>query len=46
MVRMHVIENNCNIVDNCYHDAKVLHAFAPNESFGQYLDISPNKLYF
>ena len=36
-----------NIVNNDYqHDSRVLYTFIPNKSFGQLLDISPNKILF
>ena len=35
---------HCNLVNNDYQqDSRVLYTFAPNESYGQLLDISPKK---
>ena len=35
----------CNIANNDYqHDSIIFHTFFPQKSFGQLLDISPNKL--
>ena len=38
---------HCNIVNNDYQqDSRVLYTFVPNTSFGQLLDISPQKIIF
>ena len=38
---------HCNIVNNNYQqDSRVLHAFVPNNSFDQLLDISPKTFIF
>ena len=37
----------CNVVNSNYqHESRVLHAFAPNKSFGQLLEILSKILYF
>ena len=37
---------HCNIVNNNYQqNSRVLYTFIPNKSFGQLLDISPQKVY-
>ena len=37
----------CNIVNNYYQqDSRVLYTFAPNKSFDQLFDISPNNFIF
>ena len=42
-----VVLIHCNIVSNDYQeDARVLHTFIRNKSFGQLLDISPNNFIF
>ena len=42
-----VILVHCNIFNNDYQqDSRVLHTFAPNKSFGQLFDISPNNFIF
>ena len=42
-----VVLVNCNIVNNDYqHDSRVFYTFAPNKSFGQLLDISPQNFIF
>ena len=38
---------HCNVLNNSYQrNSRVLYAFVPNKSFGQLLDISPEKLIF
>ena len=40
-----VVLIHCNFVNNDYQqDLRVLHAFIPNQSFGQLLDISPKNV--
>ena len=35
---------HCNVINNSYQqNSRVLYTFAPNKSFGQLLDISPEK---
>ena len=42
-----VISVHCNIVSNdCQQDSRVLYIFVRNKSFGQLLDISPQKFIF
>ena len=42
-----VILIHCNIVNNDYQQySRVLHAFDPNKSLGQFLDISSNIFIF
>ena len=42
-----VVLVHCNIVKNDYQqDSRVLYAFVRNKSFGQLLDISPEKFIF
>ena len=42
-----VVLVHCNIFNNDYQqDSKVLHAFLPNKSIGQLLDITPNNFIF
>ena len=39
-----VVLVHCNIVNIDYqHKVRLLYAFVPNKSFGQFLDISPRK---
>ena len=38
---------HCNVVNSDYqHESRVLHALAPNKSFGQLLEILSKILYF
>ena len=38
---------HCNIVNNSYQqNSRVLYAFVPNTSFGNFLDISPENVIF
>ena len=42
-----VISVHCNIANNdCQQDSRVLYIFVRNKSFGQLLDISPQKFIF
>ena len=42
-----VVLVHCNVVNNSYQQrSKVLYTFAPNKSFGQLLDISPEHFIF
>ena len=42
-----VILVHCNIANNdCQQDSRVLYIFVRNKSFGQLLDISPQKFIF
>ena len=42
-----VVLIHCNIVNNDYQqDLRVIHAFVPNKSFDQLLDISPKNIIF
>ena len=42
-----VVLVHCFTGNNDYqNNSRVLHAFVPNKSFGQLLDISPKKVYF
>ena len=42
-----VVFIQCNLVTNDYQqDSRVLYIFAPNKSFGQFLDISPKNVIF
>ena len=42
-----VVLIHCNTVNNDYQqDSRVLYRFIPNKSFGQLLDISPQKVVF
>ena len=39
-----VVLTHCNAVNNSYQqNSRVLHSFVPNKSFGQLLDILPEK---
>ena len=38
---------HCNVINNSYQqNSRVLYTFAPNKSFGQLLDISPENFIF
>ena len=42
-----VVLIHCNVVNNSYQqNSRALYIIAPNKSFGQLLDISPNKTIF
>ena len=42
-----VVMVHCNIFNNDYqHHSRALYTFAPNKSFGQLLDISPEHFIF
>ena len=42
-----VVLMHCNVINNSYEqNSRVLHTFVSNESFGQFLDISPKKYIF
>ena len=42
-----VVLIHCNVVNNSYQqNSRALYIIVPNKSFGQLLDISPNKTIF